>query len=82
MIVPYVWWHSSHDHRTHAFLTNQAMNPEGGCYEAACSLTVPTEAVVRRREGTPCTACLLAIGSALPQHSAPQAKPAAPARSG
>ena len=73
MIVPYVWWHSTVDHRTHAFMTNQAIDhPQRTHYEAACTLSMPTDAVMRWRKGMPCTACLLTIGSALPRPSAAQ----------
>jgi hypothetical protein len=75
MIVPYVWWHSTVDHRTHAFMTSQAIGSERTHYEAACTLSLPTDAVVRWREGAPCTACLLTIGSALPRPSAAQHDP-------
>ena len=67
MILPFVWWHSNLDHRTHAFSTNHAMDAERTCYEAACTLSMPTDAVMRWRKGVPCTACLLTIGSALPR---------------
>jgi hypothetical protein len=70
LIVPYVWWHSTVDHRAHAFMTNQAVDSERTHYEAACTLSMPTDAVVRWREGAPCTACLLTIGSALPRPNA------------
>src|SRR3981081_129797 len=55
VIVAYVGWHSSVVPRTHAFMTNQAIDhPQRTHYEAACMLSMPTDAVMRWRKGVPC----------------------------
>ncbi|MFI9816245.1 hypothetical protein [Saccharothrix variisporea] len=66
--MTYVWWHSGYDSLCHAFSAHQASE---AYFEAACTHSVPPEHLVRRQEGTLCVACLIKVGSELPEDTHP-----------
>ncbi|TWP48643.1 hypothetical protein FKR81_27345 [Lentzea tibetensis] len=66
--MPYVWWHSGYDLRCHAFAVEQANDGQRGFYEAVCEHSVPLERVEREQHGQLCTACLIKVGTELPEN--------------
>jgi hypothetical protein len=69
MITPYLWWRSLHDSQVHAFPAAQTTEQESNLYRAACTYCAPVNELVHRREGHVCTACLIRVGSRLPEPS-------------
>ncbi|MCP2169274.1 hypothetical protein [Goodfellowiella coeruleoviolacea] len=58
----HVWWHVPGDNQSHAFRTEDTLDPNRTVYHAAgeCETVVSASEVVRETTKTPCTPCLLA----------------------
>jgi hypothetical protein len=69
MITRYLWWRSPYDSQVHAFPAAQATELTLNQYHAACTHRAPVDQLVRKREGRVCTACLIRVGSRLPEAS-------------